>query len=92
MQTYKINGEKAVHLNPRPQFKRFAKSSKPKAGASCEECGRHIQDFPNRFCSIACKVIFSDLRPYWIVQFSRAQNAYQPLMFQILVCRCRQIR
>ncbi|CAA3014717.1 uncharacterized protein LOC111396438 [Olea europaea var. sylvestris] len=56
IQTYKINGEKAVHLNPRPQFKRFAKSSKPKAGASCEECGRHIQDFPNRFCSIACKV------------------------------------
>ncbi|KAL2518673.1 PLATZ transcription factor family protein [Abeliophyllum distichum] len=56
IQTYKINGEKAVHLNPRPQLKEFARNSKPKAGTSCEACGRHIQDLPNRFCSIACKV------------------------------------
>ncbi|CAA2972319.1 hypothetical protein DCAR_030293 [Olea europaea subsp. europaea] len=59
IQTYKINGEKAVHLNSRPQLKEFAKTSKPKAGASCEACGRHIQDLPNRFCSIACKVVLS---------------------------------
>ncbi|KAA8532447.1 hypothetical protein F0562_032480 [Nyssa sinensis] len=51
IQTYKINGEKAVHLNPRPQLKE-PKPSK----SSCEACGRHIQDLPNRFCSIACKV------------------------------------
>ena len=56
MQAYKINGEKAVHLNPRPQQK-DAKSSKTKGGGTCcEACGRHIQDLPNRFCSIACKV------------------------------------
>ncbi|XAR63697.1 hypothetical protein NMG60_11023727 [Bertholletia excelsa] len=55
IQTYKINGEKAVHLNPRPQPK-DAKSSKSKTGVRCEACGRHIQDFPNSFCSIACKV------------------------------------
>ncbi|KAJ9708588.1 hypothetical protein PVL29_000561 [Vitis rotundifolia] len=56
IQTYKINGEKAVHLNPRPQSK-DCKTSKPKGGASCEACGRYIQDLPNRFCSIACKVL-----------------------------------
>ncbi|XP_057777647.1 protein RGF1 INDUCIBLE TRANSCRIPTION FACTOR 1 [Salvia miltiorrhiza] len=56
IQAYKINGEKAVHLNPRPQLK-DAKSSKTKGGGTCcEACGRHIQDLPNRFCSIACKV------------------------------------
>ncbi|KAK4400123.1 hypothetical protein Sango_1118400 [Sesamum angolense] len=56
IQAYKINGEKAVHLNPRPQLK-DTKSSKAKGGGtSCEACGRHIQDLPNRFCSIACKV------------------------------------
>ncbi|KAL0326817.1 UNVERIFIED_CONTAM: hypothetical protein Sangu_1759700 [Sesamum angustifolium] len=55
IQAYKINGEKAVHLNPRPQLK-DTKSSKAKGGGtSCEACGRHIQDLPNRFCSIACK-------------------------------------
>ncbi|KAA8529823.1 hypothetical protein F0562_034357 [Nyssa sinensis] len=55
IQTYKINGEKAVHLNPRPQSK-DSKPSKSKYGTTCEACGRHIQDLPNRFCSIACKV------------------------------------
>lgn len=59
LQAYKINGEKAVHLNPRPQQK-DAKSSKTKGGGTCcEACGRHIQDLPNRFCSIACKVSLS---------------------------------
>ncbi|KAK6931664.1 PLATZ transcription factor [Dillenia turbinata] len=51
IQTYKINGEKALHLNPRPQ----SNSTKPKAGPACEACGRHIQELTNRFCSIACK-------------------------------------
>ncbi|KAF5939354.1 hypothetical protein HYC85_023613 [Camellia sinensis] len=55
IQTYKINGEKAVHLKPRPQTK-DPNTSKSKSGVSCEGCGRHIQDVPNRFCSIACKV------------------------------------
>nr|XP_043627025.1 protein RGF1 INDUCIBLE TRANSCRIPTION FACTOR 1 [Erigeron canadensis] len=57
IQTYKINGEKAVHLNPRPQQCKDSKPSKLKIyGTYCEACGRHIQDVPNRFCSIACKV------------------------------------
>ncbi|XP_039054677.1 uncharacterized protein LOC120197134 [Hibiscus syriacus] len=56
IQTYKINGEKAVHLNPRPQAKDAKLSMKPRPGASCEACGRYLQDPPNRFCSIACKV------------------------------------
>ncbi|GER30216.1 PLATZ transcription factor family protein [Striga asiatica] len=56
IQAYKVNGEKAIHLNPRPQLK-DVKSSKAKVGGTCcEACGRHIQDFPNRFCSIACKI------------------------------------
>ncbi|GFP83581.1 hypothetical protein PHJA_000501500, partial [Phtheirospermum japonicum] len=61
IQAYKINGEKAVHLNPRPQLK-DPKSSKAKIGGTCcEACGRHIQDLPNRFCSIACKVSTADI-------------------------------
>ncbi|KAK5770327.1 B-box type zinc finger ncl-1 [Gossypium arboreum] len=56
IQTYKINGEKAVHLNPRPQAKDAKPSTKSKTGAACEACGRYLQDPPNRFCSIACKV------------------------------------
>ncbi|KAL3644741.1 hypothetical protein CASFOL_009921 [Castilleja foliolosa] len=61
IQAYKINGEKAVHLNPRPQLK-DPKNSKAKIGGTCcEACGRHIQDLPNRFCSIACKVSIIDI-------------------------------
>jgi len=55
-QTYKINGEKAIHLKPRPQSKDARPSTKAKFGASCEACARYLQDVPNRFCSIACKV------------------------------------
>lgn len=56
IQTYKINGEKAVHLNPRPQSKDTKPSTKSKTGTACETCERYLQDPPNRFCSIACKV------------------------------------
>ncbi|KAL8227703.1 hypothetical protein R6Q57_015287 [Mikania cordata] len=66
IQTYKINGEKAVHLNRRPQQHKDSKQSKLKiCGTYCEACGRHIQDIPNRFCSIACKasiVVVEDLK------------------------------
>ncbi|KAJ6318465.1 hypothetical protein OIU76_013914 [Salix suchowensis] len=55
IQTYKINGEKAIHLRPRPQPKDARPSTKAKFGASCEACARYLQDVPNRFCSIACK-------------------------------------
>ncbi|XP_044490799.1 protein RGF1 INDUCIBLE TRANSCRIPTION FACTOR 1-like [Mangifera indica] len=63
IQTYKINGEKAVHLNPRPQLKDAKPSTKSKMGASCEACGRYLQDLPNRFCSIACKVYVVSVKP-----------------------------
>ncbi|KAF3432083.1 hypothetical protein FNV43_RR26822 [Rhamnella rubrinervis] len=63
IQTYKINGEKAVHLNPRPQSKDSKPSTKSKCAASCEACGRYIQDLPNRFCSIACKVSLVPMNP-----------------------------
>ncbi|KAL9454124.1 hypothetical protein AB3S75_009682 [Citrus x aurantiifolia] len=63
IQTYKINGEKAVHLNPRPQLKDAKPSTKSKTGGSCEACGRYIQELPNRFCSIACKLCVVPLSP-----------------------------
>ncbi|KAL1201107.1 Protein RGF1 INDUCIBLE TRANSCRIPTION FACTOR 1 [Cardamine amara subsp. amara] len=56
IQTYKINGEKAIHLNSRPQAKDARPSTKSKNGASCVTCKRYIQDRPNRFCSISCKI------------------------------------
>uniref|UniRef100_A0A1J3E5Q1 B box-type domain-containing protein n=1 Tax=Noccaea caerulescens TaxID=107243 RepID=A0A1J3E5Q1_NOCCA len=56
IQTYKINGEKAIHLNSRPQAKDARPSTKSKNGASCVTCKRYIQDHPNRFCSISCKI------------------------------------
>ncbi|XP_023548890.1 uncharacterized protein LOC111807405 [Cucurbita pepo subsp. pepo] len=52
--TYKVNGEISVHLNSRGQSV-DAKPPKTKSGGSCEDCGRYVQ-YPNRFCSIACKV------------------------------------
>ncbi|XP_030468125.1 protein RGF1 INDUCIBLE TRANSCRIPTION FACTOR 1 [Syzygium oleosum] len=63
IQTYKINGEKAVHLNPRPQSRDTKPSTKSKNGGTCEACGRYIQDLPNRFCSIACKVSVVSMKP-----------------------------
>ncbi|GLT74001.1 hypothetical protein SLA2020_458230 [Shorea laevis] len=63
IQTYKINGEKAVHLNPRPQSKDTKPSTKSKTGTACEACGRYLQDIPNRFCSIACKVSVVSMKP-----------------------------
>ncbi|XP_009351571.1 protein RGF1 INDUCIBLE TRANSCRIPTION FACTOR 1 [Pyrus x bretschneideri] len=63
IQTYKINGEKAVHLNPRPQSKDAKPSTKAKFGASCEACGKYLQDMPNRYCSIACKASVVSVTP-----------------------------
>ncbi|XP_039040575.1 uncharacterized protein LOC120178864 [Hibiscus syriacus] len=60
---YKVNGEKAVHLNPRPQPKGAKPSTKSKSGSACEACGRYLEDPPNRFCSIACKVSAVDVKP-----------------------------
>ena len=56
--TYKINGEQAIHLNSRPQAKDARPSTKSKNAGSCVTCKRYIQDRPNRFCSISCKVIY----------------------------------
>ncbi|XP_041016349.1 protein RGF1 INDUCIBLE TRANSCRIPTION FACTOR 1-like [Juglans microcarpa x Juglans regia] len=63
IQTYKINGEKAVHLNPRPQSKDTKPSTKSKFGGTCEACERYLQDLTNCFCSIACKVSAVSVKP-----------------------------
>ncbi|KAK7407705.1 hypothetical protein VNO78_09726 [Psophocarpus tetragonolobus] len=68
IQTYVSNNEKIVHLRPRTSPKEFKlrksesnakegrKATPPKWGGACEECGKHLQDLHNRFCSILCKV------------------------------------
>ncbi|GAB2296943.1 hypothetical protein Dimus_031045 [Dionaea muscipula] len=57
IQTYKTNGERAIHLNPRTPPSKDSKQSKVvKGGTSCIACGSYIQDLPNEFCSLACKV------------------------------------
>ncbi|KAI9194120.1 hypothetical protein LWI28_003292 [Acer negundo] len=61
--TYKINGEKAVHLNPRHRLKDAKPSTKSNTGATCLACGRYLQDSPNLFCSIACKVSVVPMKP-----------------------------
>ncbi|KAL6189929.1 hypothetical protein ACLB2K_036330 [Fragaria x ananassa] len=63
IQTYKINGDKAVHLNPRPMSKDAKPSTKAKFGSACDVCGRYLQDMPNRFCSIACKASVESVKP-----------------------------
>ncbi|KAL1365899.1 hypothetical protein AAHE18_03G322500 [Arachis hypogaea] len=69
IQTYISNNERIVHLKPRPstnkpktsdlspdsKFKEYNFSSRTKPGGTCEECGKHLQDERNRFCSITCK-------------------------------------
>ena len=67
-QTYISNNERIVHLKPRPSINNKSKSDlspeskskepsiRPKTGGKCEECGKHLQDERNRFCSITCKV------------------------------------
>lgn len=71
LQTYISNNDKIVHLKPRPSIKdiKLGKISKsanqakeaqtstpPKSGGICKECGKHLQDARNHFCSIKCKV------------------------------------
>ncbi|KAK8615618.1 hypothetical protein V6N13_017203 [Hibiscus sabdariffa] len=47
----------------RPQAKDAKPSTKSKTGAACESCRRYLQDPPNRFCSIACKVSAVNVKP-----------------------------
>ncbi|KAJ1437854.1 hypothetical protein SESBI_03277 [Sesbania bispinosa] len=76
IQTYISNNERIVHLKPRPSTNKskFAdpcpesKSketnlSRPKSGGTCEECGKHLQDERNRFCSIICKISVLPVEP-----------------------------
>lgn len=69
-QTYISNNERIVHLKPRPAIGRpkavdlcpdskskdYNFSTKLKSGGTCEECGKHLPDERNCFCSITCKV------------------------------------
>ncbi|KAG5014794.1 hypothetical protein JHK82_020477 [Glycine max] len=70
IQTYISNNERIVHLKPRPSItksksadlspdsksKETGIATRPKSGGTCEECGKHLQDERNRFCSITCKI------------------------------------
>ncbi|KAK7358206.1 hypothetical protein VNO77_00131 [Canavalia gladiata] len=77
IQTYISNNERIVHLKPRPstnkpksaelspesKSKETSISTRPKSGGTCEECGKHLQDERNRFCSITCKISVLPVEP-----------------------------
>lgn len=77
IQTYISNNERIVHLKPRPSItksksadlspdsksKETNLSARLKAGGTCEECGKHLQDERNRFCSITCKISVHPMEP-----------------------------
>ncbi|KAK7373502.1 hypothetical protein VNO80_06912 [Phaseolus coccineus] len=62
--TYISNNERIVHLKPQPSINKSKSSDvspeskskepsiRPKSRGKCEECGKHLQDEHNRFCSI----------------------------------------
>ncbi|XP_020232069.1 uncharacterized protein LOC109812498 isoform X2 [Cajanus cajan] len=68
--TYISNNERILHLKPRPSIvkpksadlspqsksKETTISTRQKSGGTSEECGKHLQDERNRFCSITCKI------------------------------------
>ncbi|XP_020232668.1 uncharacterized protein LOC109812987 isoform X2 [Cajanus cajan] len=45
-----------THLFSESSAKEAKVTTPPKWGATCEECGKHLQDERNRFCSITCKI------------------------------------
>ena len=55
VQTYVINADRVVFLNPRPRAPQHFIKCVGAAGA-CEECGRGLVDAAFRFCSLGCKV------------------------------------
>ncbi|CAL0312395.1 unnamed protein product [Lupinus luteus] len=77
IQTYISNNERIVHLKPRPSITKSkaadlspeSKSKetnlpiRQKAGGTCKECGKHLQDERNRFCSITCKILLHPMGP-----------------------------
>ncbi|KAI9074994.1 hypothetical protein K1719_043044 [Acacia pycnantha] len=64
IQTYISNNEKIIHLNPRLSSKNTKMSSKSRSGGgTCEECGKHLQDERNCFCSISCKISVLSVEP-----------------------------
>ncbi|KAF7808571.1 uncharacterized protein G2W53_035314 [Senna tora] len=49
--------DKSVDLCPQFQSQDHTKMlNKSKSGGTCEECGKHLQDERNCFCSISCKI------------------------------------
>ncbi|XP_051197023.1 protein RGF1 INDUCIBLE TRANSCRIPTION FACTOR 1-like [Lolium perenne] len=55
VQTYIINADKVMFLNPRPRAPQHFSKCVGAAGA-CEECGRGLVDAVFRFCSLGCKL------------------------------------
>ncbi|XP_054808888.1 protein RGF1 INDUCIBLE TRANSCRIPTION FACTOR 1-like [Prosopis cineraria] len=48
---------------PESQSQDTKVSSKLKSGGTCEECGKHLQDERNCFCSISCKISVLSAEP-----------------------------
>jgi hypothetical protein len=55
VQTYIINADKVMFLNPRPRAPQHFSKCVGAAGA-CEGCDRGLVDAVFRFCSLGCKV------------------------------------
>ncbi|XP_028767176.1 uncharacterized protein LOC114743205 [Neltuma alba] len=56
--------EKFVDVSTPESLSRDTKpSSKSKSGGVCEECGKHLQDERNCFCSISCKISVISAEP-----------------------------
>ncbi|XP_061374550.1 protein RGF1 INDUCIBLE TRANSCRIPTION FACTOR 1-like [Gastrolobium bilobum] len=89
IQTYVSNNERIVHLKPRPstiksksadlspesKSKETNISTRPKSGGTCEQCGKHIQDDRNRFCSITCKISVLPVEPQNQTQIHHSQRS-----------------
>ncbi|RDX60480.1 hypothetical protein CR513_61376, partial [Mucuna pruriens] len=54
---FKLTRSKLDNLCSESNIAKEAKvTTPPKWGGTCEECGKHLQDERNRFCSITCKI------------------------------------
>lgn len=58
IQQFTVNGAKVVHLNPKAKINgKGVNGGKEGNYRACEICKRNISE-PNRFCCLACKVLF----------------------------------
>ncbi|XP_057422238.1 uncharacterized protein LOC130716071 isoform X2 [Lotus japonicus] len=98
IQTYISNNERIVHLKPRPAIGRpkavdlcpdskskdYNFSTKLKSGGTCEECGKHLPDERNCFCSITCKISALPVDPQNQIQNHLSQSS--PVKLEAIDC------